>query len=111
MRDISWLINSHDIVTSSVGKNTIRKYSEKYESVKIGDTVELNVKYVGNDNPVLREYLNVKSIALGELDDIVEAFGPNNHGGFSTHNELKNHLLSLYEEATEADIFIAVTFE
>ena len=111
MRNISWVINSHDMVTSSLGKNTIRKYSEKYESLRVGDDVELNVHYVGNTNPVLRELLKVKSIAFGELDDIVEAFGPNNHGGFGAHDELKSHLLSLYEEATESDIFIAITFE
>jgi hypothetical protein len=108
---MEWLIKPSDMVKSSSGKNTILMLKLEYTVLNIGDNVQLTTRYAADEKAVLIEYLSIKSIAVGGIEDIVEAFHSNNHGSFDTPHKLQEHLRSLYGENTDTTPFIAITFD
>ena len=97
------------------GKNTIRKLSEKYKMLKIGD--EVRMVYVRNadekeegDNLLGKETLTIKAISRGRREHLIAAAAPDNHGCFVSTIDAINNICALYPDSTKDDEFIAIWF-
>lgn len=62
------------------GQNTIRKLSEKYETIGPGDVVLMEYRKAVGEPALAVEKLVVASVAVAPLEVIVVEHGGNNHG-------------------------------
>lgn len=96
--------------------NTIRMFKGKYQGIAVGDDVIMHhtTDPETKDAVPLTELLKISSIAIGTLDNLVEAHGHLNHSGKS-NDVLKAEVLAFYPPSEGAEhnpnqLFIAIYF-
>jgi len=101
------------------GKNTIRKYDGKYQTLSVGDNVIVfHTEDPQTHGPALAtEFLKVSSMVIAPLSALVKAHGKQNHGytGAGTVAKLEEHIYSHYpipegELRNTDDLYLAIYF-
>lgn len=101
----------------AAGRNTIRKVSEKYQSLKIGDTVTMiYCESVGDDggpvDVIATEALVVSSVAMAGFARITSQHLEDNHAVLNRNDEgnVLDHLFDLYDSPDNETPFMAIYF-
>lgn len=101
-----------------LGENTIRRYTDKYEDLQIGDQIRMtyvrkeDLSEDGNYAPEDArgiQILKISAISIGRRTDILDNFGAYNHRDCDPRT-FEKFLDECYPGTDDDDIFIAISF-
>ena len=97
--------------------NTIRKYDVKYVGLRPGDQIEMShIRSLDDTQPMLVELLEVRAMAIGSLNEVIEAHGAGNHmiEQFDFNNDvLMDYVASFYSDGGDdhGGDYVAIYFD
>jgi len=86
--------------------NTMRKNSDQYHSMNVGDIVHMS--YVANDTVVAKESFRVSRMIIGPFNTIVSDFWAYNHALVDSESEMYEIMRNCYGEIDPNDKFLVI---